>query len=148
MCVCVCVYVCRCFMTVALQALLHNPLFRNYFLSDLHNRTRCNLGNGMLCYVMLCYVMLCYVMLCYVMLCYVMLCSVISGLLLCHCISVEVSFSLSLSLSLSSFFIHSHTTYILMYTYIHTIHWLTDWQYMSICVYECMSVWLYVYMSI
>ncbi len=31
----------RCFMSVVLQSLLHNPLLRSYFLSDAHNRHRC-----------------------------------------------------------------------------------------------------------
>jgi len=30
-----------CFLSVVLQSLLHNPLLRNYFLSDLHNPHRC-----------------------------------------------------------------------------------------------------------
>lgn len=30
-----------CFMSVVLQSLIHNPLLRNYFLSDLHNPHRC-----------------------------------------------------------------------------------------------------------
>lgn len=30
-----------CFMNSILQALLHNPLLRNYFLSDMHNRKIC-----------------------------------------------------------------------------------------------------------
>jgi ubiquitin carboxyl-terminal hydrolase 22/27/51 len=32
-----------CFMTVTLQALLHNPVLRNYFLSDMHNHQSCPL---------------------------------------------------------------------------------------------------------
>lgn len=31
-----------CFMNCILQALLHNPLIRNYFLSDMHNRFLCS----------------------------------------------------------------------------------------------------------
>ena len=30
-----------CFMNVILQSFLHNPLLRNYFLSDLHNKKFC-----------------------------------------------------------------------------------------------------------
>ena len=34
----------RCFMNVTLQALVHNPLIRNYFLADMHNRRLCTLS--------------------------------------------------------------------------------------------------------
>lgn len=30
-----------CFMNVIIQAFLHNPLLRNYFLSDRHNTALC-----------------------------------------------------------------------------------------------------------
>lgn len=35
-----------CFMNSVLQALLHTPLLRNYFLSDRHNRYHCQQKNG------------------------------------------------------------------------------------------------------
>ncbi|KAL8136077.1 hypothetical protein AgCh_010613 [Apium graveolens] len=35
-----------CFMNSVLQALLHTPPLRNYYLSDRHNRFFCNEGNG------------------------------------------------------------------------------------------------------
>ena len=31
----------RCFMSVVLQSLLHNPMMRDFFLSDMHNRKNC-----------------------------------------------------------------------------------------------------------
>ena len=31
----------RCFMSVVLQSLLHNPMMRDFFLSDMHNRKSC-----------------------------------------------------------------------------------------------------------
>jgi hypothetical protein len=36
-----------CFMNTILQSFLHNPLMRNYFLSDLHNRTLCKRVAGL-----------------------------------------------------------------------------------------------------
>lgn len=37
-----------CFLNVILQAFLHNPLLRNYFLSDRHNAALCSLGRDCL----------------------------------------------------------------------------------------------------
>ncbi|KXN82983.1 Ubiquitin carboxyl-terminal hydrolase 22, partial [Leucoagaricus sp. SymC.cos] len=38
-----------CFMNVVLQCLVHNPLVRNYFLSDKHNRRQCKIDNCTCC---------------------------------------------------------------------------------------------------
>ncbi|KAH8118181.1 cysteine proteinase [Phellopilus nigrolimitatus] len=38
-----------CFLNVILQSLLHNPMLRNYFLSDLHNSKLCKLRECMSC---------------------------------------------------------------------------------------------------
>ncbi|ELR16317.1 ubiquitin carboxylterminal hydrolase 22, putative [Acanthamoeba castellanii str. Neff] len=38
-----------CFMNCILQSLLHNPLLRNYFLSDLHNRSGCSANRDDIC---------------------------------------------------------------------------------------------------
>jgi len=38
-----------CFMNCVLQSLLHNPLLRNYFLSDLHNRSGCTSRRDEIC---------------------------------------------------------------------------------------------------
>ncbi|KAF8151031.1 hypothetical protein B0H34DRAFT_731104 [Crassisporium funariophilum] len=38
-----------CFMNVVLQCLVHNPLLRNYFLSDKHNCRQCKLENCTSC---------------------------------------------------------------------------------------------------
>jgi len=38
-----------CFMNCILQSLLHNPLFRNYFLSDMHNRATCERRENDIC---------------------------------------------------------------------------------------------------
>ena len=38
-----------CFLNVVLQCLLHNPMLRNYFLSDIHNSKLCKLKECMCC---------------------------------------------------------------------------------------------------
>jgi hypothetical protein len=38
-----------CFMNCILQSLLHNPLFRNYFLSDMHSRSACERRENDIC---------------------------------------------------------------------------------------------------
>ena len=38
-----------CFLNVVLQCFLHNPLLRNYFLSDKHNHKLCKLNNCTCC---------------------------------------------------------------------------------------------------
>jgi len=38
-----------CFMNVVLQCLIHNPLVRNYFLGDKHNRRQCKTDNCTCC---------------------------------------------------------------------------------------------------
>jgi hypothetical protein len=38
-----------CFMNVVLQCLVHNPLVRNYFLSDKHNRRQCKIETCTCC---------------------------------------------------------------------------------------------------
>ena len=38
-----------CFMSVILQILIHNPLVRNFYLSDGHKRRECNQTNCMSC---------------------------------------------------------------------------------------------------
>jgi ubiquitin C-terminal hydrolase len=35
-----------CFMNVILQSFLHNPLLRNFFLSDMHNKKLCKIKNS------------------------------------------------------------------------------------------------------
>ena len=38
-----------CFLNVVLQCLAHNPLLRNYFLSDKHNHRQCKIENCTSC---------------------------------------------------------------------------------------------------
>lgn len=38
-----------CYMSVVLQALIHNPLMRNYFLSNRHDSIDCAIDNCMAC---------------------------------------------------------------------------------------------------
>ena len=45
----------RCFMSVIMQALIHNPILRNFFLSDLHNSTQCTCGFEVVVFHVLCF---------------------------------------------------------------------------------------------
>lgn len=38
-----------CYLNVVLQALIHNPLLRNYFLSDAHNHKLCKFKDCVCC---------------------------------------------------------------------------------------------------
>lgn len=38
-----------CFLNVVLQSFAHNPLLRNYFLGDKHNRKQCKVENCTCC---------------------------------------------------------------------------------------------------
>lgn len=38
-----------CYLNVILQAFIHNPLLRNYFLSDTHNHRLCKIRDCVCC---------------------------------------------------------------------------------------------------
>jgi ubiquitin carboxyl-terminal hydrolase 22/27/51 len=38
-----------CYLSVILQAMIHNPMMRNYFLSSRHDTTECEIDNCVIC---------------------------------------------------------------------------------------------------